>query len=82
MKNPLLQQSPNRKATLGSIALSLVCALNLAVFTTAADAACRPTGKIVAGRSVLKCTGSTRCRPTGRYKTVRGVRYQLLNCPR
>ena len=81
MKNQLVSQLTTAKVSFCSIALSLVCALNLAVFTTAADAACRPTGKIVAGRSVLRCTGATRCRPTGRYKTVRGVRYQILNCP-
>jgi hypothetical protein len=46
------------------------------------DAACRPTGRMVAGRPLLKCTGRTRCRPTGRVKVVRGVRYQILRCPR
>ncbi|WP_373542941.1 hypothetical protein [Chamaesiphon sp.] len=65
-----------------SITLGLLCSLNLAIFAPAADAACRPTGKFVGGRAVLKCSGATRCRPTGRYQTVRGVRYRLLRCPR
>jgi hypothetical protein len=64
------------------ISLGLLASLNLALFAAPADAACRPTGRIVAGRQVLRCSGSTRCRPTGRYKIVRGVRYNMLNCPR
>jgi hypothetical protein len=82
MKNQLLQQFPIRKANLYTIALSIIFSLNFAVFTAAADAACRSTGKRVAGLPILRCTGSTRCRPTGRYKTVRGFRYQILRCPR
>jgi hypothetical protein len=64
------------------IGMGMLCSLNLAVFTDLADAACRPTGRRVAGRAVLNCSGPTRCRPTGRYQTVRGVRYQILRCPR
>jgi hypothetical protein len=64
------------------ISLGLLASVNLALFTAPADAACRPTGRVVAGRQVLRCTGRTRCRPTGRYKIVRGVRYNMLNCPR
>jgi uncharacterized membrane protein len=63
------------------VSIGLLCSLNLALFTPAADAACRPTGRRIGGQAILKCSGSTRCRPTGRYKTVRGVRYQILRCP-
>jgi hypothetical protein len=69
------------RAALG-LGMGMLCSLNLAIFAAGADAACRPTGRVVAGNPVLKCSGSTRCRPTGRYKTVRGVRYQILRCPR
>lgn len=77
MKNP-----STHIVRISTIALGLFCSVNLTLFAASADAACRPTGKVVAGRAVLRCTGATRCRPTGRTKTVRGVRYQILNCPR
>jgi hypothetical protein len=78
MKN----QTPRQFAIALGVSVGLLCSLNLALFAPAADAACRPTGRRIAGQAVLKCSGPTRCRPTGRYKTVRGVRYQILRCPR
>jgi hypothetical protein len=69
----------------GSIALCIglgtLSALTLGVFTPSAEAGCHPTGRMVGGQPVLNCSGPTRCRPTGRFKTVRGVRYQILRCP-
>jgi hypothetical protein len=47
-----------------------------------ATAGCYPTGQVVRGMSIVKCSGSTRCRPTGRTRLVNGVRYQILTCPR
>ena len=64
------------------IGLGMLLSLNLVIVTDPAAAACRPTGRIVAGRSLLRCSGPTKCRPTGRSKTVKGVRYQILSCPR
>ncbi|PSB42362.1 hypothetical protein, partial [Chamaesiphon polymorphus] len=78
MKN----QPSGRFLTALSIGAGLFCSLNLSVLAPAAEAGCRPTGRTVGGQAVLKCSGPTRCRPTGRYKTVRGVRYQILRCPR
>jgi hypothetical protein len=77
-----MKKQPARQLAIAlSVGVGLLCSLNLALFTPSADAACRPTGRRVAGRAVLTCSGATRCRPTGRYKTVRGVRYRLLRCP-
>jgi hypothetical protein len=59
-----------------------LCLFNLTAFTPAAEAGCRPTGRYVGRTPVLKCSGPSRCRPTGRIKVVRGVRYQVLRCPR
>jgi hypothetical protein len=64
-----------------AIGLGMLFSISLVTLTVPADAACRPTGRIVAGRSLLRCSGPTKCRPTGRYKIVKGVRYQILNCP-
>jgi hypothetical protein len=77
MKN----QSARQILTALAVGIGIFSSLNLALFAPAADAACRPNGRRVAGRAVLTCTGRTSCRPTGRYKTVRGVRYQILRCP-
>jgi hypothetical protein len=78
MQNQLLRQF----STAIVVSLGMLASLNLSVFTAPADAACRPTGRMIAGRQELRCSGPTRCRPTGRYKTVRGVRYNIMNCPR
>jgi hypothetical protein len=78
MKN----QALSRLSIAAAIGMGMLLSLDLAGFTSPADAACRPTGRRIGGQAVLRCSGPTRCRPTGRYKTVRGVRYQILNCPR
>jgi hypothetical protein len=78
MKN----QSFRRSSISIGIGLGVLCSLGLTILTPLAEAGCHPTGRMVAGRSELRCSGPTRCRPTGRFKTVRGVRYQILNCPR
>jgi hypothetical protein len=78
MKN----QALSRLSIAATIGLGMLLPLELAGFTSPADAACRPSGRRIGGQAVLNCSGPTRCRPTGRYKTVRGVRYRILNCPR
>lgn len=78
----MINQRSNRYLTRLGIGLGMLFSLNLVISIAPADAACRPTGRIVAGRSLLRCSGPTKCRPTGRYKTVKGVRYQILRCPR
>jgi hypothetical protein len=68
------------------VALGLVfgtfLSFDLAITAPAVEAACRPSGRYAAGQRILNCSGRTRCRPTGRIKVVRGVRYQVLRCPR
>ncbi len=70
-----------RLSLAAGIGMGMLLSLDLAGFTSPADAACRPSGRRIGGQAVLNCSGPTRCRPTGRYKTVRGVRYRILRCP-
>jgi hypothetical protein len=78
MKN----QAWSRLAIATGIGMGMLLSLDLAGSVSPADAACRPTGRRIGGQAVLNCSGPTRCRPTGRFKVVRGVRYQVLRCPR
>jgi hypothetical protein len=78
-----MKNLPSRQFSIAlSLGIGMLCSLSLAVFTPSVEAACRPTGRVVGGRPLLRCSGRTRCRPTGRFKMVRGVRYQILRCPR
>jgi uncharacterized membrane protein len=78
MKN----QALSRFSIATGIGIGMLLSLDLAGFSSPADAACRPSGRRIGGQAVLNCSGPTRCRPTGRYKVVRGVRYNILRCPR
>jgi hypothetical protein len=80
-KNKMQNQLVRQFSTAIVVSLGMLASLNLTAFTAPADAACRPTGRMIAGRQELRCDGGpSRCRPTGRYKIVRGVRYNMMNC--
>ena len=65
-----------------AIGMGMLLPLELAGFTSPAEAGCRPSGRRAGGLPILNCSGSTRCRATGTYKLIRGVRYPILRCPR
>jgi hypothetical protein len=62
--------------------LGTLLSLDVAITTSSAEAACRPSGRYAAGRAIMNCSGRTKCRPTGRTRVVRGVRYSVITCPR
>jgi hypothetical protein len=79
----MMKNQPNSRFwTALTVSIGALCTFNLTAIVPAAEAGCRPTGRYIGGRPVLKCSGPSKCRPTGRYQTVRGVRYQILRCPR
>ncbi len=68
-----------------SIAIGVVVGTMLLVdlfaITPAEASGCRPTGRRIAGKAVLTCSGRTKCRPTGRTQIHNGKRYAILRCP-
>jgi hypothetical protein len=62
--------------------IALVAPITLKI-TPVAEAQCRVTGRTSGGIRILKCTGGKSCcRKTGRTRTIRGNRYEILDCSR